>query len=107
MIALRAVQTIDFMTAKWAHLPYELLETVSNRIINEISGISRVAYDISGSLPATISGNEGLVELRIFTDFCSYKLATQLTQLFAFLGDVSSTVKNHVCSLCIPHKRGW
>ena len=54
VIALRAVQTIDFMTAKWAHLPYELLETVSNRIINEISGISRVAYDISGKPPATI-----------------------------------------------------
>ena len=54
VIGLRAVQTIDFMTAKWAHLPYELLETVSNRIINEISGISRVAYDISGKPPATI-----------------------------------------------------
>jgi GMP synthase (glutamine-hydrolysing) len=54
VIAIRAVQTIDFMTAKWAHLPYELLETVSNRIINEISGISRVAYDISGKPPATI-----------------------------------------------------
>jgi GMP synthase (glutamine-hydrolysing) len=54
VIALRAVQTIDFMTARWAHLPYELLETVSNRIINEISGISRVAYDISGKPPATI-----------------------------------------------------
>ena len=50
VVALRAVQTIDFMTAKWAHLPYELLETVSNRIINEISGISRVTYDISGKL---------------------------------------------------------
>lgn len=54
VIALRAVQTVDFMTAKWAHLPYELLETVSNRIINEISGISRVTYDISGKPPATI-----------------------------------------------------
>ena len=54
VIALRAVQTIDFMTAKWAHLPYELLETVSNRIINEISDISRVTYDISGKPPATI-----------------------------------------------------
>jgi GMP synthase (glutamine-hydrolysing) len=54
VVALRAVQTIDFMTAKWAHLPYELLETVSNRIINEISGISRVTYDISGKPPATI-----------------------------------------------------
>lgn len=54
VIALRAVQTIDFMTAKWAALPYELLGTVSNRIINEIDGISRVTYDISGKPPATI-----------------------------------------------------
>ena len=67
VIALRAVQTIDFMTAKWAHLPYELLETVSNRIINEISGISRVAYDISGKPPATIEwGMRGLVETHIY-----------------------------------------
>jgi GMP synthase (glutamine-hydrolysing) len=54
VIAIRAVQTIDFMTARWAHLPYELMETVSNRIINEIAGISRVTYDISGKPPATI-----------------------------------------------------
>jgi GMP synthase (glutamine-hydrolysing) len=54
VIALRAVETIDFMTARWAHLPCELLETVSNRIINEISGISRVTYDISSKPPATI-----------------------------------------------------
>ncbi len=54
VVALRAVETIDFMTARWAHLPYEFLETVSNRIINEIDGISRVAYDISGKPPATI-----------------------------------------------------
>ena len=54
VVAIRAVQTIDFMTARWAHLPYELMETVSNRIINEIPGISRVTYDISGKPPATI-----------------------------------------------------
>jgi len=54
VIALRAVETIDFMTAHWAHLPYEFLGTVSNRIINELTGISRVVYDISGKPPATI-----------------------------------------------------
>ncbi len=54
VIALRAVETIDFMTARWAHLPYAFLGHVSNRIINEISGISRVTYDISGKPPATI-----------------------------------------------------
>ncbi|MET1256026.1 glutamine-hydrolyzing GMP synthase [Aliikangiella maris] len=54
VIALRAVETIDFMTARWAHLPYEFLELVSNRIINEIDGISRVTYDISSKPPATI-----------------------------------------------------
>ncbi len=54
VIALRAVETIDFMTARWAHLPYEFLDRVSLRIINEIAGISRVTYDISGKPPATI-----------------------------------------------------
>lgn len=54
VVAIRAVETLDFMTARWAHLPYELLEKVSNRIINEIKGISRVTYDISGKPPATI-----------------------------------------------------
>jgi GMP synthase (glutamine-hydrolysing) len=54
VVALRAVQTLDFMTAHWAHLPHELLGHVSNRIINEVRGINRVVYDISGKPPATI-----------------------------------------------------
>lgn len=54
VIALRAVETIDFMTARWAQLPYDFLDEVSRRIINEIGGISRVVYDISGKPPATI-----------------------------------------------------
>ncbi|TAN53070.1 MAG: glutamine-hydrolyzing GMP synthase [Methylococcaceae bacterium] len=54
VIALRAVETIDFMTARWAHLPYDFLDLLSRRIINEVPGISRVVYDISGKPPATI-----------------------------------------------------
>ncbi|WP_417579617.1 glutamine-hydrolyzing GMP synthase [Nitrincola sp.] len=54
VIALRAVETIDFMTARWAHLPYDFLETVSGRIINEIAQVSRVTYDVSSKPPATI-----------------------------------------------------
>ena len=54
VIALRAVETIDFMTARWARLPYNFLDHVSNRIMNEISRVSRVVYDISGKPPATI-----------------------------------------------------
>ncbi len=54
VVALRAVVTSDFMTAHWAHLPYELLGKVSNRIINEVRGLNRVVYDVSGKPPATI-----------------------------------------------------
>ncbi len=54
VIALRAVETIDFMTARWARLPYDFLDKVTHRIINEVPGISRVVYDVSGKPPATI-----------------------------------------------------
>ena len=54
VIALRAVETVDFMTAQWAHLPYDFLDLCSRRIINEVAGVSRVVYDISGKPPATI-----------------------------------------------------
>jgi len=54
VIALRAVETVDFMTARWARLPYDFLDHVSNRIMNEISRVSRVVYDISGKPPSTI-----------------------------------------------------
>ncbi len=54
VVALRAVETVDFMTANWAHIPYDVLAAISTRIINEVKGISRVVYDISGKPPATI-----------------------------------------------------
>jgi GMP synthase (glutamine-hydrolysing) len=54
VIAIRIVETIDFMTAHFAHMPYDFLELVSRRIINEVPGISRVTYDISSKPPATI-----------------------------------------------------
>jgi len=54
VVTLRAVKTIDFMTASFAHLPFDFLENVSRRIINEVPGVSRVAYDISSKPPATI-----------------------------------------------------
>jgi GMP synthase (glutamine-hydrolysing) len=54
VVALRAIETIDFMTATWSRLPYEFLDRVSRRIINEVPGISRVTYDISSKPPATI-----------------------------------------------------
>jgi GMP synthase (glutamine-hydrolysing) len=54
VIALRAVETDDFMTARWARLPYDFLEYISSRIINEVNGVSRVTYDISSKPPATI-----------------------------------------------------
>jgi GMP synthase (glutamine-hydrolysing) len=54
VVALRAVTTEDFMTADWAHLPYDVLGRISNRIINEVRGVNRVVYDISSKPPATI-----------------------------------------------------
>ncbi|MBK1702311.1 glutamine-hydrolyzing GMP synthase [Thiococcus pfennigii] len=54
VVALRAVETVDFMTARWAHLPYDFLDTVCRRIVNEVKGISRVVYDITGKPPGTI-----------------------------------------------------
>ncbi len=57
-VARRAVETIDFMTARWAHLPNELFEKVSNCIINEIRGVSRVIYDVSSKAPATIEWSD-------------------------------------------------
>jgi GMP synthase (glutamine-hydrolysing) len=54
VIALRAVETLDFMTARWAHLPYDFLDHVCRRIVNEVRGVSRVVYDITGKPPGTI-----------------------------------------------------
>ncbi|MBI3407729.1 MAG: GMP synthase (glutamine-hydrolyzing), partial [Planctomycetes bacterium] len=54
VIAIRAVQTDDFMTADWSHLPYELLAKMSTRIINQVQGVNRVVYDVSSKPPATI-----------------------------------------------------
>lgn len=65
VVSLRSVETSDFMTAKWSELPYDLLGRVSNRIINEVRGINRVVYDVSGKPPATIEWELGLFISRL------------------------------------------
>jgi len=54
VLAVRAVETEDFMTADWSHLPYDVLARISSRVINEVRGVNRVVYDISSKPPATI-----------------------------------------------------
>ncbi|MBO4381181.1 MAG: GMP synthase (glutamine-hydrolyzing), partial [Clostridia bacterium] len=54
VLALRAIKTSDFMTAEYVHIPYDVLDRVSSRIVNEVKGVSRVVYDITGKPPATI-----------------------------------------------------
>ena len=58
VVALRSVNTEDFMTADWSHLPYPLLGTAANRIVNEVQGVNRVVYDITSKPPGTSNGNE-------------------------------------------------
>lgn len=58
VVAVRAVETTDFMTARWAHLPYDFLERISAPIINEVRGISRVTYDMSSKPPTTIEWSD-------------------------------------------------
>ena len=61
-VALRAVTTTDFMTGEWARIPYDVLDTVSRRIVNEVKHVNRIVYDITGKPPATIEWEGGICQ---------------------------------------------
>ena len=74
VVSLRAVETIDFMTARAAHLPYDFVDRVSTRIINEVAGISRVVYDISSAPQQRLNGSNGLVLLTLINTINTLKI---------------------------------
>jgi len=71
VIAIRSVDTTDFMTADFSHIPYEVLSTISSRIINEVRGVNRVVYDISSKPPPPSSGNDPIADFGLqIADSC-------------------------------------